>query len=435
MNQPTVTVALPTHVRYTMIALTTLVAVMLYLDRVCLSIVGEQVRTDLQLSDEQLDHLFSAFFWSYAVFQLPAGWLGDRYGPRVILACYLFLWSACTGLMGLAASFLALYALRLGCGAFEAGAYPLANGIVRRWVPFSARGKASGCVAVGGRLGGVVAPLLTVALAAGAHDGWRRPFLVYGLVGMVAAFLFWVWFRDRPRQHPAVNNAEAELIEGPQSLGEKSPLGFPPLFGFVTNTSLWLSSLVQFLSNLAWVFLITLFPKYLRQVFDTPVEVQAQYQSLTLTAGIVGMLTGGWLTDLVVRRLGLRWGRILHVSVARLLVAIAYLAAVAAPNVLVVTLLMCLVALATDMGTAPMWAYGQDVGGRHVGTVIGWANMWGNLGAGVAPVLFSYIRGHYQTDPSAGWTAVFLVCAASQVLAAVAALGIDASRPIPGTDK
>lgn len=120
MNQPTVTVALPTHVRYTMIALTTLVAVMLYLDRVCLSIVGDQVSKNLHLSDEQLGHLFSAFFWSYAAFQLPAGWLGDRYGPRVILACYLFLWSVCTGLMGLAGGFLALYALRLGCGAFEA---------------------------------------------------------------------------------------------------------------------------------------------------------------------------------------------------------------------------------------------------------------------------------------------------------------------------
>src|SRR5438270_8747738 len=99
MKHTPVTAALPTQVRYTMIALTTLVAVMLYLDRVCLSIVGSQVRTNLSLSDGQLDHLFSAFFWSYAAFQLPAGWLGDRYGPRVVLACYLFLWSVCTGLM------------------------------------------------------------------------------------------------------------------------------------------------------------------------------------------------------------------------------------------------------------------------------------------------------------------------------------------------
>jgi MFS family permease len=97
-----------------MVVVTTLVAVMLYLDRVCLSIVGEQIKSDQNISPDQYAWLLSSFFWAYALFQIPAGWLGDRYGARVVLSAYLFLWSACTGLMGVASGFAALLLLRLG---------------------------------------------------------------------------------------------------------------------------------------------------------------------------------------------------------------------------------------------------------------------------------------------------------------------------------
>jgi len=163
----------PTSIRHGMIAITTFVALMLYLDRVCLSIVGSSIRQDLQFSEEQYAWLLSSFFWAYALCQIPAGWIGDRHGPRVVLAVYLFFWSLCTGLMGMISGFAAFLLLRLGCGLFEAGAYPLANAIVRRWVPRSGRGLASGTVAVGGRLGGAIAPMVTTFLAAGASVGWR----------------------------------------------------------------------------------------------------------------------------------------------------------------------------------------------------------------------------------------------------------------------
>ena len=419
----------PTRVRYSMIAATTLVAVMLYLDRVCLSIVGEQLKPNLKLTDEQFTDLLSAFFWAYALFQLPAGWLGDRYGPRRVLAAYLLLWSACTGLMGLANGFAALFALRLGCGAFEAGAYPLAAGVVRRWVPASARGTASGLVAVGGRVGGAVAPVLTAGLAAGAADGWRRPFLLYGAVGMVGAVGYFLWFRDRPDRHPAVNRGEADLIAGGEPPVE-TRVSLPPVGAFVASRALWLNSLVQFLTNFAWVFIITQFPTYLKQVFDTPTERRAVYQSLPLYAGIVGMLLGGFVTDRAVRRLGLRWGRAAPMAGSRLVVGAAYLACLGAGDPLTVTLLMCVVAWATDVGVAPMWAWGQDVGGRHVGAVVGWANMWGNFGAAAAPLVFQRLLRANPDDPAAGWQSAFLLCAVLQVVAAVAALGVDASRPI-----
>lgn len=466
----------PTNVRYGMIALTTLVAVMLYLDRVCLSIVGEKIKEDQNLTPEQYGHLLSAFFWAYALFQLPAGWLGDRYGARTMLALYLFFWSACTGLMGVVSGFASLLLLRLGCGLFEAGAYPLAAGIVRRWIPFTARGMASGCVAVGGRLGGAIAPVLTAALAAGAVDGWRRPFIWYGLVGMVGAVVFWLWYRNRPEEHPAVNAAEVELIAGPVPGVTRTPgpvqttaptrvtpatsditevavteptradvplppkdtnvrtHGLPPIGAFATNLALWLNSLVQFLTNFAWVFIITLFPTYLKDVFDTPEGMRAVYQSLPLYAGIFGMLLGGWITDRAAKAFGLRWGRALPIAGTRALIGVAYFICLGMADPLGVTICMCVVAFATDAGNAPVWAYAQDVGGKHVGAVMGWANMWGNFGAAVTPPLFVAILAAYPGQAAAGWTVVFLACALSQVVSAVAALGLDASQPIAGTE-
>ena len=122
------------------------------------------------------------------------------------------------------------------------------------------------------------------------------------------------------------------------------------------------------------------------------------------------------------------------VAGSRLVVGGAYLVCLTLHDPFEVTLMMCLVALATDMGVAPVWAFGQDVGGKYVGAVIGWANMWGNFGAALAPMVLGRIRLGFD-DPSVGWNMAFLVCACTQVVAALAALGIDSSRPLRGTDK
>ncbi len=426
----------PTRVRHVMVVVTTLVAVMLYLDRACLSIVGEQIKSDQNISPDQYAWLLSSFFLAYALFQIPAGWLGDRYGARVVLSAYLFLWSACTGLMGVASGFAALLLLRLGCGMFEAGAYPLASGVIKAWVPVRERGTASGLVAVGGRLGAAIAPVLTASIAAATVDGWRLPFIIYGVAGMMGAAVFFLWFRNRPNEHPAVNDAEASLINGesePAKAHIKATI--PPLKDFAMSFPLWMCSLVQFLSNFAWVFIITLFPTYLKEVHDTPLATRAFYQGLPLYAGILGMVAGGWLSDLGMRRCGHRWGRAMPIAAGRVLVGLAYVGCLLQPDPISITVLMCLVALASDLGTAPVWAWTQDVGGRHVGSVMGWANMWGNFGAALAPWIFTKIRGGYPDDPAAGWAVVFTVCAATQIVGAIAALGISSEQQIEGAMK
>ena len=435
-----------------MVLLAMLVAVLLYLDRICLSTASEAVQADLGLSKADLDLTLSAFFWAYALFQLPAGWLGDRFGARYVLAIYVALWSLSTGLLGFATGLSSLIALRLMCGMFEAGAYPLAAGIVRRWIPQHRRGIANSVVAVGGRLGGALAPIVTVQLmmiwtygsawASQSSDAepdaasWRPVVMLYGIAGIVVSILFVKLFRDHPTEHPLVNDAELAVIgvsREQRLLEQKNNAGranFPPIALMCGSLSLWLNSFLQFASNFGWAFLVTSMPRYLKEVHQTSSQEQGWLQSLPLASGIVGMLLGGYLLDRATRRLGVRIGRALMLSAPRVVVGLAFFACIAVSDSVQATVFLAVVGLATDLSISAMWAYGQDVGGKHVGAVVGWANMWGNLGAACSPIVFGYLARMYVDDVEAGWQTAFMVCGSVQIVAAVAALGINASKPL-----
>src|SRR5262249_37036427 len=146
------------------VALTMLAAVLLYLDRFCISIAQGYIKEDLGLSSTQLSWLLSAFFWTYALAQVPSGLLGDRCGAPGMLTLYIVLWSVFTGLTGLATAFGVLLLFRFGFGLAQAGAYPTSAALVGNWVPRTARGRASSLVALGGRIGGSLAPVLTALL-------------------------------------------------------------------------------------------------------------------------------------------------------------------------------------------------------------------------------------------------------------------------------
>lgn len=458
------------RIRYWMVLLAMLVAVLLYLDRICLSTASESVERDLGLSSDKLKWILGAFFWTYALAQLPAGWLGDRFGARWVLAIYVALWSLSTALLGFAAGVTSLLVLRLACGLFEAGAYPVCAGIVRRWIPAAHRGLASGIVSVGGRLGGALAPILTIELmlwwtygqsSAWLESGvepavtsWRPVMMLYGGLGIFVAIVFAWLYRDSPRNHPLVTERELAIIsEGePVAIASANPTPTPaagspanrarllpdggadrnslPIRALVTNRSLWLMSFVQFASNFGWAFLVTMLPRYLSDVHHVSQQTQGWMQSLSLGAGIAGLLVGGRLTDLATRLWGLRFGRAALLATSRALVALAFLGCLTVHNPLEATICLVLVGFSTDLGIGATWAYGQDVGGRHVGSVIGWGNMWGNLGAGLSPLVFGMISEAFASDLPRGWQFAFLFCAGVQVLAALAALGVNANQPL-----
>lgn len=443
-----------THVRHVMVLLATLVAVLLYLDRVCLSTASDAFGKDLGISGAQVDQVLGAFFWMYALGQLPAGWLGDRFGARWMLGSYIILWSLVTALMGVANSLMTAWILRMACGLFEAGAYPLAASIVRRWVPLRSRGKASALIAIGGRLGGAVAPVLTIQLmllwtlgrdwwtapddAVAAVTSWRPVMMFYGIFGIVVALIFMWWFRDWPHLHPAVSESELALIRA----GDVAPPAssrsaeFPPIMAMVQSFPMWMNCFVQFAANIGWGFLVTKMPQFLQQAYNTTQQNQGWLQSLPLAAGIVGMFLGGLFTDSLTTTFGLRWGRSLALAISRLIVTCAFLSIHLVDSALGATLCLGVVGLATDLGTPAVWAFGQDVGGRYVGSAVGWANMWGNFGAALSPQFFGLFVGATAgaATGAIAWNHAFTACAVVNLIAAVAALGINASKPLRAVD-
>jgi ACS family glucarate transporter-like MFS transporter len=201
-----------------------------------------------------------------------------------------------------------------------------------------------------------------------------------------------------------------------------------PLVAIVRSFSLWCMSLVMFCTNVGWAFLITWMPTYFTQVHqDLPDAEAANYKLVALLGGPIGLVLGGLVTDLATKRWGLRWGRSGPLFLSRMVGAAAYLSCLRFDSPRAVTVAFFLVGFFTDIGIGGTWAYAQDVGGRHVGSILGWSNMWGNLGAAlVAIVLPRVVDIEHATD----WDEAFLLCAAAFVIAGIASLGIDATLPI-----
>src|SRR4029079_16570011 len=188
-----------------------LLAVVTYLDRICISAAAPAIMDELHLSFIQMGLVFSAFTLAYSLFEVPSGWLGDVRGPRRVLTRIVLWWSAFTMLTGAARGFLSLITIRFLFGAGEAGAFPNVARSFSRWFPMRERGTANGVLFLGSRLGGMLsAPLALLLIRSWT---WRAAFAIFGATGVGWAVVWYWWYRDRPSEHPSVNAAELALIQ------------------------------------------------------------------------------------------------------------------------------------------------------------------------------------------------------------------------------
>lgn len=423
--------ARPTRIRMRVIAVSVLMAFILYLDRICLGELAksDSFRGDVDLDPEQIGKMLGAFFFTYALFQVPAGWLSDRFGARRMLTIYIIAWSALTALTGFMTGMVGLVLARLGCGVAQAGAYPSSNGVIRRWFNVEGRGKASALVSFGGRMGGMLAPMLTTLLILNI-GGWRQTLWLYGGIGIIIGIGYWLVVRNRPSEHPDCNEAERELIGKPED--DRPPVLADiqqMLWACCRSGSLWLNSLAQFCVNIGWVFLVTWLPSYLKNeklVSDTRGAILV---SVVLAFGMNGQLVGGWLADRTVRRFGLRAGRVIPMSAAYFLAGVAYICCLGFDSVAAIIACCCIVSMMTDVANPAVWGFMQDVGGRNTGAVFGWANMWGNLGAALNSIMIPKLMKYGEQDGS-GQTLVFLACAGAFLIAGIAVLGMNANKKL-----
>jgi MFS family permease len=321
----------PTLVRYQVLAWACSLSMLTYIDRVCIKQVRPDIQSALGLNDAEFGWVFAAFALSYALFEIPSGWLGDRFGPRMVLTRIVLCWSLFTALTGCVWSFHfdsgfvlplpswlnawlpaevplvfsslgLLLLIRFLFGAGEAGAYPNAARALRSWFPYARRGRAQGLLWMAGRWGGAIAPGL-IALFAAAFS-WRGAFIAFGVLGAGWALAFAYYFRNTPAEHPGVNSAERTLIQdGARDLAAPLPLSWAAL---LSSPTLWLLSLMYFCSNAGWCFFITWDVKYYEEVLGMSGLTLNLVAGAPLFCGGVACLLGGLTTDRMVQKLGRR---------------------------------------------------------------------------------------------------------------------------------
>jgi MFS family permease len=414
MNLPLGAALRPTLVRYKVLAWASALSMITYVDRVCIKRVGADMRSALDLSTQEFGWVFSAFGLAYSLFEVPSGWLGDRFGPRRVLCRIVLCWSLFTALTGLVWKFsldsgyviaigwwgneiplvfnslMLLVIIRFLFGAGEAGAYPNIARALRNWFPYRRRGLAQGCLWMCGRWGGAIAPALVSVFALGF--GWRGAFVAFGVLGMLWVIAFAYFFRDSPAEHPGVNDAERAVI-----LGEARESAAPPPLSWkamLKSPTLWCLSLMYFCSNAGWCFFITWDEEYYKNVLHLDGTALSVASGAPLFFGGIACLLGGLGTDRMVRILGRRWGRTLQGLVSYALGGLFFVFALAAQEPWIAVLCLCTASFLKDFAMAVSWSTCIDIGHRYSGTVAGFMNSIGNMGTAVSPpIVEALVRG------------------------------------------
>ncbi|MEI6635204.1 MAG: MFS transporter, partial [Planctomycetota bacterium] len=319
--EPSAGEAAPTRARTTVLWFLLLLAAIGYLDRVCISTASLAIQRDLGITKTQMGTVFSAFILCYALFEVPGGWLADRFGPRIVLARIVASWSLMTAVTGAATGFVSLLAVRALFGAAEAGMFPGAARVITRWFPAARSGRVFGLMLMTATMGGAVAQLLAAWLL--QLVSWRWMFVIFSLVGFVWAWAWYVWFRDDPHSHPSVNHAELALIGS----DPPAPHPFVPWGRLVRSGNLWLICLMYFSVIYGCYFYLTWLPEYLQTVRGFDLSMSGWLGAVALLGMSAGNVLGGWASDAFSRRFGRRVGRRLPGLIGLPLAAAAIVAA------------------------------------------------------------------------------------------------------------
>src|ERR1700693_4942844 len=399
--------ARPTHVRHVVLALTVVAYMITYMDRQILATARPVIRQELGISLVMMGWITFGFRIAYALFQIPGGWLGDRFGARRALSLIVTWWSMFTCFTGLAWNAVSMLNIQILFGLGEAGAFPIATRSLARWMRPTERGFAQGITHAGSRLGAALTPRLVVLII--AAYGWRAAFYVFGGIGVVWATAWFWYYRDTPEEHRGVNAAEREL----SGSGRKRS-NVVPLRQILSHGNLWILALMYFCYNFNLNVYNDWFPTYLHDSRGMTLAKMGFYASLPLFAGTLGDLAGGWFSDHVLRRTG-------NVNLARRWVAIGgFLLSAAAtipatlvsdPRVSVALYSVAFFSLEWTVGIS--WAIPLDIGGDFAGSVSAVMNTLGNIGGAMSAAVVTYAATRY------GWNAPFFI---TSVLCLVAAI-------------
>ena len=414
--------------RYWLVVGTFLLTLLLYVDRACISSAKSDIAADLHLTETQMGWVMSIFALGYALCQVPAGLMVDRWGPRRALTAVVSFWSLFTALTAATVNFSSLLACRFLFGAGESGAFPACARTVYSWIPMTERGLTQGIIFSGSRIG----LAFTLPLVAWMVDalGWRTSFVLLGVMGVVWAVFWFSWFRDTPETHPTISDEEKQLIlltrqqeRGTENIeNASSKLTAGQLFGSV---NMWLVMCQYFCSNFTFFFCLSwLFP-YMKGTYQLGSVEAGIYAAAPPLAGAVGNWVSGTLVDRIYRHDAWKWSRRLPAMIGFGLAAGGLVTSSFMNTPLGAVVCLSVAIFGADMTLSPSWALCIDIGRRHAGAVSGTMNMAGNLGSFVTALAFPYLLAWTGTHNT-----FFFVGATLNITAAGAWMFIQPERPL-----
>ncbi|WP_420139864.1 MFS transporter [Sphingomonas sp.] len=402
-----------------------IISAIAFLDRTNISVAGVEMRQEYGIDQVRLGWVFSAFLVGYALFQVPAGWLSARFGPRKVLTCALVWWGVFTALTALVPpgaphALMMLVGVRFALGIGESVVYPSGNQFLSRWIPAQERGKANGLIFAGvGAGSGITPPLITAIILWG---GWRASFYVCAAVGLIAG-LIWYWLaRDRPQDHAGVNDAERAHIEAglpPAPVGMQAPVPWRAIFGSLNVWGLFVSYFA--FGYVIWIF-FSWFYTYLHDARGLDLKATAAYAMLPFLCMTGGCLAGGVLNDMIAARHGLYWGRSGVAIVSFILTGLFLMIGSTADNTVVAVVVLAAGAGAIYLSQSSFWSVTADIAGPHSGVVSGFMNMGCQIGGALTSSLTPWIAQQF------GWMAAFFVGAGIVLAGVIAWAVVDPNR-------
>ncbi|CAG4995139.1 putative sulfoacetate transporter SauU [Dyadobacter sp. CECT 9275] len=407
--------------RYQVLFALSLLSVITFLDRVAISVAGPKIMTDLDLSKEQLGWILGIFALAYCAFEIPTGLLGDRLGAKKVLIRVVLWWSVFTVFTGFATGFGMLLIIRFLFGAGEAGAYPNTAIVLSKWFPVLERGRAQAWIWSASRMGGALTPFLVIPIQ--THFGWRASFLFLGVLGILWVVFWKYWFKEQPSEMKGISEKELSEITSHRNQPEAHPRFSWTIF---RNRNLLLLMAMYYCYASGAFFFQAWLPTYLQKGRGLNDGDMSFITSFSFVLGALGCLSGGYVCDYLVKRMGPRWGRASVALTGLGLSGLFMLISVFITDNGVATVLLSAGLGLMDFTIPASWSTAMDIGGKNSGFISGAMNTAGQVGSTMNTIGFGYLVTAFGNN----YHAPVMLLAILLIAGALLWLKIDATKKI-----
>lgn len=379
--------------RYQVLTVLSILSMITFLDRIALSSASSSIMSELHISTVQWGWILGMFTIAYAAFEIPTGWLGDKFGGKKILIRVVLWWSLFTILTGFANGFIMLLLVRFLFGMGEAGAYPNTSIVLAKYFPVLERGRAQATIWGASRLGAALTPFIVLPIQ--QKYSWNMSFYILGAVGVVWT-LFWVcWQKENPKDCKDMSKEELKLIIDNRDLPMQGETIKTSYWSGFKSKNLWFLLAMYFCYAIGAYFFQSWFHTYLEKGRLIPKNELIWASSVPYLLAAIGCFTGGWISDKACLRWGKKWGRRIVPMVGLFVAGICIISAsLVSDNLL--TIIYLGVGMAFMDVTAPVaWAVAMDMGGTKSGAISGTMNTAGLTGAYISTVFFGYLASAY----------------------------------------